>query len=104
MHRVSHGPSSTARLPDAEDVYNTASALTTDNTSPVKPSDNTAVLLQPQLTSTKLLSTVAVAAQRDSSNHASVPLRQQATTAISSSINRGDAVPTVKLIPIGQDT
>ena len=106
MHRVSHSPSSTATgLPDAkEDVYNTASALTTDDASPVEPSDNTAVLLQPQLTSTELPSTVAVAAQGDSSNHASVPLRQQATTAVSSSIDQGDAVPAVELIPMGQDT
>ena len=105
MHRVSHGPSSTARLPDAkEGVYNTTSALTTNDASPVKPSDDTAVLLQPQLTSTKLLSTVAVAAQGDSSNHASIPLRQQATTAVSSSIDQGDAVPAVELIPMGQDT
>lgn len=92
MHRVSHGPSSTAtRLPDAkEDVYNTALALTTDDASPVKPLDNIVALLQPQLTSTELPSTVAVAAQGDSSNHAGVPLRQQATTV---SIDQGDAVP-----------
>lgn len=95
MHRVSHGPSSTStRLPDAnEDVYNTASALTTDDASLVKPLDDTAALLQPQLTSTELPSAVAVAAQGDSSNHASVPLRQQATTAVSSSIDQGDAMP-----------
>jgi len=81
-------------LPDAkEDVYNTASALTTNDASPVEPSDDTAVLLQWQLTSTELPSTVAVAAQGDSFNHASGPLRQQATTAVSSYIDQGDAVP-----------
>jgi hypothetical protein len=78
VHRVSHGPSSTAtRLSDAkEDVYNTASALITDDASPVKPPDDTAALLQPQLISTELPPTVVVAAQGYSSNHASVPLRQ----------------------------
>ena len=89
MHRVSYSPSSTAtRLPDAkEDVYNTTLTLTTDNTSLVKPFNNTTVLLQLQLISTELPSTVAVAAQRDLSNYASVLLRQQAMTAVLSSIN-----------------
>ena len=49
-----------------------ASALTIDNASPVEPSYDTAVLLQPQLISTELPSTVAVAAQGDSSNFASL--------------------------------
>jgi len=58
-----------------EDIYNTASALTTNNAPSVELSDNTAVLLQPQLISTELPSTVAVAAQGDLSNYANVPLR-----------------------------
>lgn len=94
MQTVPHSLFSTATRPlDAKgDATHTTSALPVHNASPIELSDDPADLPQAQLT-TELPSTVTVAAQVDSSNHAITLLRQQSTTAASLSFGQEDATP-----------
>jgi hypothetical protein len=79
-------------LSDAKrDILHTTPSQKCNDASPADPSDPPSAPLKPQRTTTKPLSTVAIAAEDGSSNHATIPLQQQATAAVLPSPDQGNA-------------
>jgi hypothetical protein len=79
-------------LSDAKrDILHTTSSQRCNDASSAEPSDPPPAPLKPQRTTTKPLSTVAIAAEDGSSNHATIPLQQQATAAVLPSPDQGNA-------------
>jgi hypothetical protein len=79
-------------LSDAKrDILHTTSSQRCNNASPAEPSDPPPAPLKPQRTTTKPLSTVAIAAEDDSSNQATIPLQQPAAAAVLPSPDQGNA-------------
>jgi hypothetical protein len=84
--------SPTTSLSDAKrDILHTTSSQRCNDASPAEPSDPPPAPLKPQRTTTKPLSTVAIAAEDGSSNHATIPLLQPATAAVLPSPDQGNA-------------
>jgi len=73
------------------DILHTTSSQRRNDASPAEPPDPLPAPLRPQRTTTKPLSTVAIATKDGSSNHAAVPLQQPVTAAVLPSPDQGNA-------------
>lgn len=81
----------TSLLDAKRDVLHTTSSQRCNDASPAEPSDPPPAPLKPQCTTTKPLSTVSIAAEDGSSNHATIPLLQPATATVLPSPDQGNA-------------